>query len=113
MLINLQLFAEGTGGDGGTGAEGTSGESAVAAVPQSRAKNNNPLAAVKYGIQEDDAQAANVQNQGDAVPPEVDRNAKFEELIKGEYKDLYDAKMQDTIQPLRFQQVFLPSQPRD
>jgi hypothetical protein len=27
-----------------------------------------------------------------------DRNAKFEELIKGEYKDLYDARMQDTIQ---------------
>ena len=97
MLINLQLFAEGTGGDGGTGAEGTSGEGAVAAVPQSRAKNNNPLADVKYGIQEDDAQAANVQSGG-AATPEADRNAEFEKLIKGEYKDLYDAKMQDTIQ---------------
>jgi hypothetical protein len=27
-----------------------------------------------------------------------DRNAEFEALIKGEYKDLYDARMQDTIQ---------------
>ena len=27
-----------------------------------------------------------------------DRNAEFEKLIKGEYKDLYDARMQDTIQ---------------
>ena len=97
MLINLQLFAEGTGEDGGTGAEGTSGESAVAAVPQSRAKNNNPLADVKYGIQEDDAQAANVQNQGDAVPPEVDRNAEFAKFQK-EYKAEFDAWAQDTIQ---------------
>ena len=99
MLINLQLFAEGAGaGDGGTGAEGTSGDSSVAAVPKSRAKNTNPLADVKYGIQEDEAQTANVQEPGEAVPPEVDRSAKFEELIKGEYKDLYDARVQDTIQ---------------
>lgn len=97
MLVNLQLFAEGTGGDGGTGAEGTSGESAVAAVPQSRAKNNNPLADVKYGIQEDDAQAANVQNQGDVAPPEVDRNAEFAKFQK-EYKAEFDAWAQDTIQ---------------
>ena len=30
--------------------------------------------------------------------PTEDRNAKFEALIKGEYKDLYDARVSDTVQ---------------
>ena len=90
LLINLQAFAE--GGDGGTGAEGTTG--VQASVPGLQTKGEkNPLANVKYGIQED-AQTADVQKQ-DTV---VDRNAEFEKLIKGEYKDLYDARVQDTIQ---------------
>jgi hypothetical protein len=77
MLLNLQLFAEGAGGgDGGTGASGATGAQATAAVSQT-GETATPAAEV--------------------VSPE-DRNAKFEELIKGEYKDLYDAKMQDTIQ---------------
>jgi hypothetical protein len=77
MLLNLQLFAEGAGGgDGGTGASGATGVSATAAVSQT-GETATPAAEV--------------------ISPE-DRNAKFEELIKGEYKDLYDAKMQDTIQ---------------
>ena len=94
--LNLQLFAEGGAGDGGTGAaEGTTGATAVAAVPQTKG-SNNPLADVKYGIQEgDEAQTAPVQPEVVETP---DRNAEFEKLIKGEYKDLYDAKVQDTIQ---------------
>ena len=92
MILNLQLFAEGTGGDGGTGAEGAKGATATAAVSQKKGASN-PLADVKYGIQEDASPAAEVNN----IATE-DRNAKFEALIKGEFKDLYDAKMQDTIQ---------------
>ena len=103
--LNLQLFAEGTGaGDGGTGGEGTQGANTeVAALPQTKGEKKNPLANVKYGKQvEDTAHAANVQTKvtdadGQTVET-VDRNAEFEKLIKGEYKDLYDAKMQDTIQ---------------
>ena len=91
-MLNLQLFAEGAGGAGaGAGDGGTAqgpGVTAPAAGVQKGVKN--PLADVKYGIQEETAPAAEV-----ATP---DRNAKFEELIKGEYKDLYDAKVQDTIQ---------------
>ena len=91
LPINLQVFAEGgDGGDGGTGAEGTTG--VPASVPGLQKKGEkNPLANVKYGIQED-AQTADVQETV------VDRNAEFEKLIKGEYKDLYDARVQDTIQ---------------
>lgn len=92
MILNLQLFAEGTGGgDGGTGAEGATGATATAAVSQKKGASN-PLADVKYGIQEAPP-AAEVN-----PTPTDDRNARFEALIKGEFKDLYDARMQDTIQ---------------
>ena len=93
-MLNLQLFAEGGAGagagDGGT-AEGQ-GVTGAAALPQTKGEKNNPLANVKYGIQED-APDAGVQKT--ATP---DRNAEFEALIKGEYKDLYDARVQDTVQ---------------
>ena len=92
MILNLQLFAEGTGGgDGGTGAEGATGATATAAVSQKGVKN--PLADVKYGIQEESTPVPEVKTTATD-----DRNARFEALIKGEFKDLYDAKMQDTIQ---------------
>lgn len=77
MLLNLQLFGEGAGGgDGGTGATGATGVSATDAVSQT----------------------------GETAPPDAgveqteDRNATFEKLIRGEYKDLYDARVQDTVQ---------------
>ena len=96
-LLNLQLFAEGAGGAGAAGDGGTAageGVTAAAALPQTKGEKNNPLASVKYGIQ-DTAPAA--EGQAPTVE-QPDRNAEFEKLIKGEYKDLYDAKMQDTIQ---------------
>ena len=90
-MLSLQVFAEGAGaGDGGT-AQG-SGATETAAVSQKGVSN---LSDVKYGIQETAAPAAEVQKETTAAP---DRNAEFEALIKGEYKDLYDAKVQDTVQ---------------
>lgn len=97
-FLNLQLFADGgAGGDGGTGAEGATGVSATAAVSQTKGVKSNPLADVKYGTQvEETAPAAEVET---TAPVEVeDRSAKFEALIKGEYKDLYDARVADTVQ---------------
>ena len=99
-MLSLQLFAEGAGGaaagagDGGT-AQGQ-GATEAAALPQTKGAKSNPLANVKYGIQEEVAPAAEVQNEVSVAQP--DRNAEFEKLIKGEYKDLYDARVQDTIQ---------------
>lgn len=72
MTLNLQLFAE--GGDGGTGSAGATGEMGTAAVSQTSIT---------------DADGTTATN--------IDREAEFEKLIKGEYKDLYDARMQDTI----------------
>ena len=74
MTLDLQLFAEGGSGDGGTGSEGATGATETAAVSQTSIT---------------DADGTTATN--------VDREAEFEKLIKGEYKDLYDARMQDTI----------------
>ena len=96
-MLSLQIFAEGAGAGAGAGDGGTAqgqGVTGAAALPQTKGVKN-PLADVKYGIQEETAPAAEVQVETVAQP---DRNAEFEKLIKGEYKDLYDAKVQDTIQ---------------
>lgn len=103
-ILNLQLFADsGAGGaagvgDGGsgTGSEGTTGVTATAAVSQRKGVKANPLANVKYGTQVEEvaAPAAEVEN----TAPAEDRNAKFEALIKGEFKDLYNARVEDTVQ---------------
>ena len=95
--LNLQLFADGGAGDGGTG-DGGQGVTGAAALPQTKGVKQNPLSDVKYGKQEV-AQTADVQSAEEVqTETTVDRSAEFEKLIKGEYKDLYDAKMQDTIQ---------------
>ena len=76
ITLDLQLFAEGaSGGDGGTGSEGAMGVTETAAMSQTSIT---------------DADGTTATN--------IDREAEFEKLIKGEYKDLYDARMQDTIQ---------------
>lgn len=99
--LELQLFADtGAGGSGDTAAAGTTGDTAAAAVPQitQKVKAKNPLAEVRYGIQaeeqEPEGRAEPIQTEKPSAP---DRNAEFEKLIKGEYKDLYDAKVQDTV----------------
>ena len=95
--LNLQLFSEGAGGVG-TGAEGATGVTEANAVPQKGVKSN-PLANVVYGKQEESVQTADAQATTVAESVEQpDRNTEFEKLIKGEYKDLYDARVQDTIQ---------------
>lgn len=95
--LNLQAFAEGGAGEGGEG----SGVTAEAAAPQPKKGVKNPLADVRYGIQDEAPPAAEVETQEPAEPeeskPPVDRAAEFEKLIKGEYKDFYDKRVQDTV----------------
>lgn len=102
-LLNLQLFAEGGGASGGAGAGAGAGEGAgvtgqeAAAPAQTRAKRENPLANVKYGVQPQPEQSAGQaaaaeeqQDQGKAAPQEE----TFEALIKGKYKQDYDKSVQ-------------------
>jgi len=91
----IQLFGEGGGaGAGAAGGAPAGAESAAPAQPQQGVKQN-PLADVRYGKQEG-ASDAGAQQVG--KPAGDDRTAQFEALIKGEYKDLYDQRVQDTIQ---------------
>lgn len=90
-MRSLQLFAEGAG-DSGTASE--TGATGTAAVSQKTGAKGNPLAGVKYGIQEETAPAAEVQKE--QTPPDL--NAEFEELIKGKYKDSFDSRVQSIVQ---------------
>lgn len=104
--INLQLFADGgaAGGDGGAaaGAGDATGVTAPAAeVRRASKRKENPLANVKYGIQPSEPvqsqiatgneEAANTGDEGEKAKP------SFEDLIKGEYKDEYDQRVQNVI----------------
>lgn len=96
--INLQLFAEGGGAAGaGTGTSGTGSGAMADGVPATPGKGvkSNPLADVQYGKQDNGSAAQAAAGQGIVAD---ERQSRFEALIKGEYKDLYDAKVQDTIQ---------------
>lgn len=80
----LQLFAEGAG----TGADGTGG-TATAAVSQSTAERTEN-AAPNEG--DKGVQAANAQEDGTE-----DIQAQYERDIKGKYKDLDDARIQNIV----------------
>lgn len=75
LKLNLQFFADG-GAEGGT----SYGEEA---------------AGENFG---DDAGSQLGVNGRDANGNENDREARFEELIKGEFKDVYGKRVQDTVQ---------------
>lgn len=99
LKMNIQLFAEGGASasgsaDGGTSSGGENGVTGGASLPQSK-RNANPLADVVYGKQDDDGVVQNATATD--TEPTVDRDAEFEKMIKGEYKDLYDKRVQDTI----------------
>ena len=81
-LFDLQLFAE-------DGAAGTGGqETAALAMPQTGAERSSFPAGQEGGT----------PDAGEHRDAAADRAARFESLIKGEYKDLYDKRVQDTIQ---------------
>lgn len=86
--FDIQLFAEGGGDGGGTGAAGTTGVGAADAGQQA----STPLASIKYGKQGEGNAPAET---GDS--PEQARARQFKALIKGEYKDLYDAEVADVV----------------
>ena len=90
LHINLQLFGE----DGGTGAEGTTSSNEGVAPPTTKGRKSNPLANVKYGIQEDNVEIAEPQK---TEKPAEATKVDFDSLIKGDYKADFDAKVQDIL----------------
>lgn len=81
-LLDLQLFAE--DGAAGTGRQ----ETAAPAQPQTGGNRSSAPVGRESGT----------PDAGEHRDAADDRTARFEALIKGEYKDLYDQRVQDTIQ---------------
>lgn len=107
MELDLQLFADGgAGGEGGAGGAAEGGEAGQganqqtgvqAAIPARRqGRKANPLANVKYGMQ-DAGQAPAAQNQAENAQGEASEGETFEQLIKGKYKDDYAKSVQTAI----------------
>lgn len=111
IMFDLQYFAEGAGGAGeGGAAAGGAGQNAETGVnegtdaaPRTRRAKRNPLADVKFGIQPNESAAG----QGDAGRDAAGKDGtpggegapeeSFESLIKGKYKQEYDARMQKAL----------------
>lgn len=100
IKLNLQMFAEG-GGDGAgaaTGAEAGSENGTSAGAENSAKKGKgSPLSDVVYG-----KQTASQDSIADPTPADTASTAKtksqsFEELIRGEYKDEFNARTQNII----------------
>lgn len=85
-FVNLQLFAEGGGATGGT-----TGVSGSAPGSQSTGVDSDSNS-TQYGTD------GNGTVQNPAVQNEQDISARFEEMIKGEFKDIYNQRVQDTVQ---------------
>jgi len=90
--FDIQLFAD--GGDAGAGAGATGPAPAAPAAP-AQPQNTGDKGAQGSEVRFGDQGTAPVA--GEAQVAEDDRSARFNALIKGEFKDLYDAKVQDTI----------------
>ena len=83
---DIQLFGEGAG----TGGEGPAGqEGAALAQPQHKGVKS-PAAPAAAGGPEEAPDAGERKELSE-------RSARFEKLIRGEYKDLYDQRVQDTV----------------
>lgn len=103
--VCLTLFDGAAAGDAGGAAPAA--ESAPAAAPQAETKSgtsrrnasSGELANVRYGKQPD-APAPDARGAQEEAKPQdnaEDRQARFDELIRGEFRDLYDARVQGIV----------------
>lgn len=100
LRLNLQYFAEGGGDGAGTsaaGAEGASeGQLVTEVSSQKSGRKSNPLANVQYGIQ-DNPQVDNVGDTFVSTKQAEDRATEFENMIRGDYKQEFDNRVQNII----------------
>lgn len=108
LKFNLQFFGEG-GGDGGAavaGADSFGGEAEATSVgeidaPKKTGRKSNPLANVRYGKQSQDDNVTDSQGKTPetmvTTKSSEQKATDFENLIKGEYKSEFDARVQNII----------------
>lgn len=94
-LLDLQRFADGGDGAGDGGDAGVTGQEAAAPVTP-RARRSNPLAGVKFGIDEENYADQAAADQTDDGAPAAEED--FESLIKGRYKADFDSRVQRIVQ---------------
>lgn len=97
-VISLQLFAEGGGAAGGNGGEGGTAQGSGVTAPAAgvpKGVKANPLGAVQYGVQQEAAPDPGVQEE--TTTEVADPKAEFEKLIKGQYKQQYDERVQGIV----------------
>ncbi len=96
--LNLQLFGEGGGEGAASASSGGEGPQAVT-QPATEKSSKDRLANVVYGKQEGIGGEADVPEgvQTPVVEIQEDKNTAFENMIKGEYKEQFDARIQELL----------------
>lgn len=98
LNFNLQLFADG-GAAGTAGNEGVSPEAEATGAEFSDAgrkgKKGNPFENVKFGLQASETQVH--PQDGKHVETQKSERTSFDELVKGEYKADFDARVQEIL----------------
>lgn len=98
--VNLQLFAEGGGsadGGAGAGASGSAGVTAAAAGQQESGVNTAAAGQEHSGVQTAAADAGAAAAAAGQQQQNTDPEAAFDALIKGEYKEQYNARVQEIV----------------
>ena len=105
LELDLQLFAEGAGAEGGMAASGVNGDTSSGADAARTSKGReNPLANVVYGkteptVKEQTARAQTGKGKPDGTsdPEKAESKADAYARMKAQYKELYDADVQEII----------------
>ncbi|MEE0100340.1 MAG: hypothetical protein U0I48_01195 [Acutalibacteraceae bacterium] len=95
--LNLRLF-DGEGAAAGAPApESSTGEKGTASAAGKPRANRNPLADVVYGRQEPEEHQDAAGEKEAETQASTDRKAEFESLIKGDFKDEFDKRVQKIV----------------
>lgn len=105
FAIGLQFFGEGGEGAAAPGAQSASPAAAAIAERAEKEAKKDPYANVKFGkqpdigaqsVEADETEPGGQQTDKAAETPEA-RAARFDALIKGEFKDLYGKKVSSAV----------------
>lgn len=95
-LFNAQMFSDGAGAGAGTGADGNGGTEGAAVSGVATPKGRNALANVVYGKQAEGVDSSNIP-EGNEPATNQESKPTFEELIKGDYKEDFNSRVQEVV----------------
>lgn len=100
--LNLQLFADGgaagAAGTAGANAGGTGTAESGVATPNKGRETATVLYGKQDGVQSDDNSGTNTGNDNVTASTLEEKNAAFNDLIRGEYKDQFNDRVQQIVQ---------------